>query len=227
MTNRFLATKVCRQVFCKNSKTGANILSRQMRDVIHKIKAYMINLILGILLGFTLTIWYLVFDMQLNFDHIFSVNIVIAMASVTATAIHFDSVRRQRKDRVWEINKENLINLSKAISDAIEISSKLSEREFNNMQGIPDDTDTDGAKEINDTFRKTISHSLNVYKPLLNSELTDAIEKYQKEEKSIEEDFNHDAIRSFEAYDRQWAAQKELHKVVSSFIKGVAGIEVT
>jgi hypothetical protein len=188
----------------------------------------MIKLILGMLLGFTLTIWYLVFDMKFDFDHSFSVNIVIAMATVTATSIHFDSVRKQRKDRVWEINKESLINLSKAISGAIEISLKLSDREFNNMQGIlPDDTDTEGAKEINDTFKKTISDSLNVYKPLLNSELTDAIEKYQKAEKSIEEDFNHDAINTFEAYDRQWAEQKELHKVVSSFIKDVAGIKVT
>lgn len=187
----------------------------------------MIKFILGILLGFTLTIWYLIFDMQFDFDHSFSVNIVVAMATVMATSIHFDSVRKQRKDRIWEINKENLLNLSKAISDAIEISSKLSDREFSNMQGIPDDTDTEGAKEINDTFKKTISHSLNVYKPLLNSELIDAIEKYQKTEKSIENDFIHDVADAFEAYDRQLAAQKELHEVVSSFIKDVAGIEVT
>ncbi len=186
----------------------------------------MIKFILGVLTGFSLTIWYLVFDMKFDIDHNFTVNVVIAMATVTATAIHFDSVRKQRQDRVWEINKENLINLSKAISDAIEISSKLSDREFNNMQGIPDDTNTDGEKEINDTFRKTISESLNVYKPLLNTELTGAIAKYQKSEKSIEDDFNRDFISTFEAYDRQWGAQKALHKIVSSFIKEVAGIKV-
>lgn len=187
----------------------------------------MIKFILGMLLGFALTIWYLAFDMKFDFDHNFSVNIVIAMATIIATAIHFDSVKKQRRDRVWEINKDNLISLSKAISDGVEISSKLSDREFNRMQGIPDDTDTEGANEINNTFRKNISHSLNVYKPLLNSELTEAIEKYQILEKSIEDDFKNDAINMFEAYDRQWAARTELHKVVSGFIKNVAGIHVT
>ena len=58
----------------------------------------------------------------------------------------------------------------------IEIHSQLSNREFNRMNGIPDETCTDGAAEINNAFQQHISESLNVYKPLLNEELIMAIE---------------------------------------------------
>ncbi|KAF7778157.1 hypothetical protein PMAN_a2963 [Pseudoalteromonas marina] len=92
------------------------------------------------------------------------------------------------------------------------------------MNNIPDETCTEGSAEINQQFQKTISDSLNVYKPLLNAELISAIEKYQQAEKNIEYAFEHDKFNVFEAYDNQWGAQKELQKVVSRFIKEVAGI---
>lgn len=184
----------------------------------------MVKYIVGVLTGFCLTVWYLVFDLKFDFDHAFTLNLIIAAATTTATAIHFDSVRKQRKDRVWEINKENLIKLSKSLADAIEVSSKLSDQEFNRMNNIPDNTCTEGSAEVNLKFQQTISDSLNVYKPLLNSELVAAIEKYQQTEKNIEYGVEHDHINVFEAYDSQWGAQKELQKVVSRFIKEVAGI---
>ncbi|MFP3353387.1 hypothetical protein R0K04_18500 [Pseudoalteromonas sp. SIMBA_153] len=184
----------------------------------------MVKFIIGLLTGFCLTVWYLVFDLKLNFDHKFTLNLIIAAGTITATAIHFDSVRKQRKDRVWEINKESLIKLSKSLADAIEVSSKLSDKEFNIMNNIPDDTCTEDAAQINQMFQMTISDSLNVYKPLLNDELITAIEKYQQAEKNIEDSFNNDRINVFEAYDSQWEAQKELQTVVSRFIKEVAGI---
>ena len=184
----------------------------------------MVKFIIGVLLGFALTVWYLAFDLKFDFDHAFTLNVIIAGSTITATAIHFDSVRKQRRDRVWEINKESLMKLSKAVADAIEISSKLSDREFNIMNNIPDDTCTEGAAEINETFQKTISDSLNVYKPLLNSELINAIERYQEAEKNIEYAFVHEHFSVFEAYDHQWNAQKKLHKIINHFIKEVAGI---
>jgi len=184
----------------------------------------MFEFALGIFFGVAISILYFVFDSNIDIDHNFTVSVIIAFATIIATAIHFDSVRKQRKDRIWEINKDSLLELAKSLSDAIEISSKFSDREFNNMQGIPDDTSTEGAKEINDKFRETISDSLNVYKPLLNAELISAIEIYQSAEKDIEEQFVCDAINTFEAYDRQWGKQKELQTAVSGFIKDASGI---
>lgn len=184
----------------------------------------MVKLFFGIILGIVITVGYLDFNSKLNFDHELTLNIVIAAATVVATAIHFDSVRKQRHDRVWEINKDSLINLSHAVADAIEMSSKLLDLEFNKMQNIPDDTCIEGSKEVHDKFQKTISDSLNVYKPLLNSNLIEAIEKYQKSEQKIAKSFNNDEINVFEAYDHQLVAQKKLQYTINKFIKSVSGI---
>ena len=185
---------------------------------------FMVKVVTGAVIGFTAAVWFLALDSKYNYDSAIAVNIVIAVATIYAVVIHYDSVRKQRRDRVWEINKDNLLSLSKTLSDSISINSKLSEQEFCKMQGIPDETCTDGAYEINTAFQQSLSDSLNVYKPLLNEELITAIEKYQTAEKLIEEDYNCDAIVVFEAYERQWSIQKELHQTVSAFIKKVAGI---
>lgn len=116
------------------------------------------------------------------------------------------------------------MQLSKSLADAIKVASLLSDQEFNRMNNIPDDTCTEGAAEINEKFQKTISDSLNVYKPLLNAELIAAIEKYQQAEKNIEYAFENDEINVFEAYDNQLRVQNNLQKIVSRFIKEVAGI---
>ena len=184
----------------------------------------MFKFIAGVILGFIIAIGYLALSFKFGFDHQLTSNIVIAMATVTATAIHFDSVQKQRRDRVWEINKDSLINLSHAVADAIEMSSKFSDLEFNEMQNIPDNTCIEGSKEVSDKFQKTISNSLNVYKPLLNSNLIEAIEKYQESEQRIAKSFDYDEINVFEAYDHQFAAQKELQYTVNKFIKSVSGI---
>jgi len=184
----------------------------------------MVKVVIGAVIGFAMAVLYFTFASKFSFNPALALNVVIAVATIFAVAIHFDSVRNQRRDRVWEMNKENLLSLSKALSSSIDINSKLSEREFNKMNGIPDETNTDGAAEINNKFQQHISESLNVYKPLLNEELITVIEKYQKAEKQIEDDYNCDAISVFEAYERQWEKQKKLQVSVSAFIKKVAGI---
>ncbi|EGQ8312397.1 hypothetical protein DC897_RS22505 [Vibrio parahaemolyticus] len=184
----------------------------------------MVNFVLGLLCGFMATIWYLVFDFSFDFDHGFSVNVVIAAATIIATAIHFDSVRKQRKDRLWEINKESLLKLSKAISDSVEMTGKLADSHFNQEQGIPDHVNTDGSGEIHANFKEVLSDSLYVYKPLLSPELISAIEDYQTTQKKIEEAWEENELSTFAAYDEQWAAQKKLQEVVASFIKQVSGV---
>ncbi|WP_206665140.1 hypothetical protein [Aeromonas sobria] len=58
----------------------------------------MIKLLLGVVLGFSATIWYVALDLRFDFDSSLSVNIVIALATVTAAAIHFDSVKSQKRE---------------------------------------------------------------------------------------------------------------------------------
>lgn len=184
----------------------------------------MVQVVFGIILGVIVTVGYLAFNSKFHFDHELTLNMVIAIATVVATVIHFDSVQKQKRDRVWEINKGSLLNLSHAVADAIETSSKLTDQAFNEMQGIPDDTCNIDATNTGNKFQKTISESLNVYKPLLNSKLIEAIEDYQETEQKIIDKFNHDAINTFEAYELQWSAQKDLQHVIHKFIKKISGI---
>lgn len=184
----------------------------------------MIKFVIGMICGFSLLILYLVLDTYRALDATLTISIVIAVTTILATVIHFDSVRKQRKDRVWEINKDSLLTLSKSLSDAIQMTEKFVEREFNTMQGIPDDTCTDGAREVNYRFEETISDSLNVYKPLMDANLIQAIETYQADVRQIEEMYMADEINNFEAYDIQLGKQKILHSAIGEYIKKAAGI---
>jgi hypothetical protein len=184
----------------------------------------MVNFVLGLLWGMAATIWYLAFDFKFNFDHAITVNVSIAIATIIATAIHFDSVRKQRKDRLWEINKDSLLMLSKAISDAVDMSGRLSDRYFNQEQGIPEHVNTNGSDIVHAKLEEVLSDSLYVYKPLLSPELISSIENYQYTQKNISKAFNNDELSVFEAYDKQWAAQKKLQDVISTFIKQVSGV---
>ena len=183
----------------------------------------MFNSVIAFILGVFVTIWYLVFDFTFNFDHSITVNVVIATATIIATAIHFDSVRKQRKDRLWEINKDSLLRLSKALADAIEMSAINSEREL----GIPVEESTKDSPEIGQKFEDILSDALNVYKPLLSDHLIFAIEEYQKAEEQTSRDWHVDALTTFEAYDEQWANRKKLQEVVLEFIKDVSGVSYT
>ncbi|WP_139705090.1 hypothetical protein [Aeromonas hydrophila] len=184
----------------------------------------MVNFVLGFLFGIAATIWYLVFDFDFNFDHAITVNFSIAAATITATVIHFDSVRKQRKDRLWEINKDSLLKLSKAISDAVDMSGKLFDSHFNQEQGIPDDVNTDDSDIVHAKLKEALSDSLYVYKPLLSPELISSIEAYQDTQKKIAESYNNNYIPILSAYDQQWAAQKKLQNVIAQFIKQVSGV---
>ncbi|ELI6431873.1 hypothetical protein RRM65_001611 [Aeromonas salmonicida subsp. salmonicida] len=188
------------------------------------VEALMVYFVLGLLCGVTATIWYLVFDFSFDFDHAITVNLSIAAATIIATAIHFDSVHKQRKDRLWEINKDSLLKLSKAISDAVDMSGRLADSHLNQEQGIPERVNTDGSNIVHAKLKEVLSDSLYVYKPLLSPALILSIEAYQDEQKKIAEDYNHDELSIFEAYDKQWDAQKKLQGVISTFIKQVSGV---
>ncbi|PSW59895.1 hypothetical protein C0W54_18155 [Photobacterium kishitanii] len=187
----------------------------------------MVSFALGIAFGIFMTIWYLVFDFSFNFDHAITVNVMIAVATMIAAAIHFDSVRHQRKDRLWEINKESLLKLSKAISDSVEMTSKFQDDEFYRMHGIEDkvkDINTDGYQEVFKQFEETISDSINVYKPLLSSIVIEAIEEYQQSEKNIIILYDSEEYTEFQVYEDRLFIQKKLQKVVLNYIKQASRI---
>ena len=59
----------------------------------------MVKYVLGLVTGFTATIWYVALDLNFELDNSLSINVVIATATIIATAIHYDSVRQQSRAR--------------------------------------------------------------------------------------------------------------------------------
>jgi hypothetical protein len=174
----------------------------------------MVLFVLGVIVGVCFTAWYLIFEIALHFDYSIATNIVIAFATLIATAIHFDAVRKQRRDRIWEINKDILLNLSQAVSDALEQSIKMSDP--------MDEPKWDAG--IHKAHNKAISVVLKIYRPLLTKELIDAIEAYQKEDAEITSCVNEDEMSHTDGYCALSAAQERLHSIISKYIKKVSGL---
>ena len=63
-------------------------------------------------------------------------NVIIAFATVIATTIHFDFRKTQKKERVWEINKNVLLELALSLADVIEDLEKATDHYFDVDQGI-------------------------------------------------------------------------------------------
>ncbi|TOE89064.1 hypothetical protein, partial [Vibrio parahaemolyticus] len=186
----------------------------------------LINTLVGIVIGFTFTIWYVALDLRFDIDSALSVNVVIAIATVTATAIHFDSVRRQKKDRVWEINKEILLKLFGSLSTAAQAS--LDQMNFE-LESMNDHTvkQPDVDRENYKTLTKSLNESLTLYAPMLPDNVIEAIKKHKSESEKISEAYNNDFINIIEAYDSDYGNHVELLGVLDTYIKRIAGTKYT
>jgi hypothetical protein len=174
----------------------------------------MVLFILGVSVGFCFTIWYLVLDFAHHFDYSVTTNIVIAFATLMAASIHFDAVRKQRRERIWEINKNILLNLSQTVSDSLEQSIKMTDPM----------SEPEWDQDIHEAHNKTISAVLKVYRPLLTRDLIDAIEAYEKKSESITRCVMQDEMSNTDGYHEESVAKEKLHGIISKYIKKVSGL---
>lgn len=65
---------------------------------------FIIGSIIGFFGGFVFFIAILLTDIK--FDVSVATNLIIALATVVAAVIHFSSIKQQRKDRLWDINRD-------------------------------------------------------------------------------------------------------------------------
>lgn len=184
------------------------------------------GVILGFFLGTFFTVWYLLFDSLFSLlGHTNTINALILLVTAIGVFFHFHFAKKQREDRLWEINKDYLLRLSKSLADAIDLTESYLDRYLDHKDGVnSDEIDTKKAADINFHFREITSDFLNVYRPLLDDKLIKNIENYRIQEKEIEQAFINDMIDEFDAYDSQCAAQKELQKELLLFIKKSSGV---
>ncbi|MFA0080384.1 hypothetical protein AB4427_20055 [Vibrio artabrorum] len=145
-----------------------------------------VGVVLGLFLGFVSFVSFLMSEVSIDIAVI--TNIVIAFATVVATAIHFNSVRLQRRDRIWEINKDNLLALSETLSQVIKQSEARIEYEFYLSLGVDADTLPPVKPDVGEyeRFTKALESSINVYKPMLSSAFVEKLDKYRTEKNSID-----------------------------------------
>lgn len=135
---------------------------------------FLVGCVIGFFVGFVSLVFFLVSDT--NFDMSVVTNFIIAAATVMATIIHFSSIRQQRKDRLWDINKPILLGLSKSLSAVIKASEYYLQEEYA-RQYIEDTPNPNDQPDHNvyREFDKKREYALEVYKALMNKELIDAL----------------------------------------------------
>lgn len=184
----------------------------------------MVNLVLGTLFGFAATIWYVGIDLRLDFDSAFSVNVVIAAATVIATAIHFDSQRKLRRDRIWDINKNILLDLAHALSEVIEAT----EDEIHNLHcQFEGDEQIEVKPYVFKNIKDKINYALSVYKPLMDKKLIESIHQHNEQDKKVTHQVNYEDLDHLEAYETLLVEHKKLYKELIKFMGKISGVKNT
>lgn len=183
----------------------------------------MLGAIFGFFFGFVFFVIVIIEDLTSHFAILTSV--VVAFATVFATLIHFNAIKQQRKDRLWDINKSVLLGLSEALSQVIKIEEYYLQDEYakRHLDDPPDDDELDGAKIFKDFYHKR-EYALNVYQPLMDKELISELLSARSIDEGIEmglREFNIDIIQ---AYEDSIAKNEELKRKLNRFIAKTAGV---
>ncbi|HDC4322875.1 hypothetical protein QK281_07965 [Aeromonas hydrophila] len=165
-------------------------------------------------------------------------NLVISIATVIATFIHFSSSKqqqidrrleaeKQRKDRLWDINKEMLLGLSDAFSKVIDANFyELCEHELKSI-GHEEYLYTLGEKpsvEVYQQLDEKISFALRVYKPLMKSTLVKKIEQIVATDRRLQRETYEGEIGTIEAMEEINELYKDVLSDIQEFILDISGV---
>lgn len=149
-------------------------------------------------------------------------NIIIAIATVVATVIHFDSQKKQRLDRVWDTNKGVLLDLTHSLSEAIEAT----EIEIQNCYSYHDEQ-VETKPYVWSNLDEKINYMLNVYGPLVNPSLLSAINHHKQVGREISRQVRQEELDTSTAYETMLYEHKTLYEQLLSFISRISGVGAT
>ncbi len=199
--------------------------------VVMCIRSSTIKFSAGLIIGmfFTMFTFSLIAVFSVTFDVTVWTNIVIAIATCIATAIHVDNQIKLRKTRVWDINKDVLLNLSSSLAKVVEDLKKATDYHFAEMQNIAHQTGVtyDYPPELYENFSNQTFEVLNVYKPLMGRDLISNLEELKTINDRVSEGVNEGELNVFEAYDKILYEHQKLQEKLNTFIKQVSGVQYT
>ena len=129
-----------------------------------------------------------------------------------------DRNRSQREDRGRSMDRDKLLNFSETVTEGIEVTTSIKEKELKAMQNETSDKISNEQKEKFRAYSDSLSDALSPYKRLVNSQLEQAIETFQNREELIGEAIKYDSLNMAEAYDELCDLQKELQADILKFI---------
>ncbi|PME09972.1 hypothetical protein BCV44_21950 [Vibrio cyclitrophicus] len=184
----------------------------------------LIGFIVGLFVGFTIFVLLLINHIEIDMSVV--TNAVIAFATVFATTIHYSSIKQQRRDRLWDMNKPILLGLSKSLSDVIKASEYHLQREY--ADRYMDDTLSFRDKpspNVYEDFSQKREYALEVYGLLMDKELIDALKHAKRINDDVEEAVNMCGFDHITAYDESISANRNLQKKLSFFIAKMSGVQ--
>lgn len=184
---------------------------------------FLAGCVVGFFISFVLLVFLLVFDAK--FDISVMTNLIIAAATVMASVIHFNSIRQQRKDRLWDINKPILIGLSKSLSSVIKATEYYLQEEYarHYIDDAPDPNDQPDPGVYKE-FNQNQEYALEVYKVLMDKELIDALAEAKRINESIDRSVFEDGVDHISAYESSIAVNKDLRIKLGFFIAKTSGV---
>ncbi|MBD1390660.1 hypothetical protein IC617_14575 [Neiella sp. HB171785] len=183
----------------------------------------LIGAVFGFFGGFVLFVAILLSDIKLDVS--IATNIIIALATVIATVIHFSSIKQQRKDRLWDINKPILLDLSHTLSSVIKASEFYLQEEYarNHIDDAPKASDAPDANVFK-AFKEKQEYALNVYKTLMSQELISALENAKRINENIDHGVNEYGVDHITAYEESISTNQALKEKLDFFIAKMSGV---
>lgn len=154
-------------------------------------------------------------------------NTVIAFATVVATVMHCWSLWTQRKDRLWDINKPVLLDLTHSLSQVIKAFQYYLHEEYaksNDVDDGPDATDKP-ADDVFKAFEKNQEYALTVYRTLMDKELIRSLEESKNINDDISKKVREDVIDIRDAYEEGIENYGKLRTKLDRFIAKISGIK--
>lgn len=189
----------------------------------------MLLILLGFFIGFffALMSFAIIMGNGIVVDMTVVTNIVIATATTTAVFIQIDSSKKQKQARVWEINKEILLNLAHSLSAVINLTEKrislIESRTYFRTEESEKIDESQNSK-IYEKLTNNIDLILNVYSSIVDKSLINKLHSLKDKQQEIAELYNIDALSDLDAYEEVLNSYTSLQITLQAFIGRIAGL---
>ncbi|MHA3026017.1 hypothetical protein [Chromohalobacter israelensis] len=183
------------------------------------------GVILGIAVGLSGVYVYHCLGFEFDLSH--ATNITIAVATLFAVSIHFDAQRTAKKNRIWDTNKEMLLDLVHSLSKAMNATDLEIEYELKHQTGQGSAELAEREVASFDNLDRKIDYVLSVYSPLMDSKLIADIKTFKSESDEITRQALSDEVSNLEAYEEMHGKYEALYGKLIRFVGKISGIKYT